>query len=82
MGVSNPLETLFGILHLLDEVRAKMEGTQLADIPWRPVTPESADLLAALTQEPLARCEDVTEAVIVVTIAAMTAASREAGLSR
>ena len=82
MGVSNPIETVFGIFHLLDEVRAKMKGTQLADIPWRPVSPDSADILAALTQEPLARCEDEVEAVIVVTIAAMTAASREAGQSQ
>jgi hypothetical protein len=82
MGVSNPVETIVGILYLLDEVRAKMKGTQLADVPWRPISPESADIIAALTQEPLARCDDVTEAVIVVTVAAMTAASREAALSR
>ena len=66
MGVSNPLDAVVGILALLDEVRAKMKGTQLADIPWRPVSPDSADILAALTQEPMARCDDITEAVIVV----------------
>jgi hypothetical protein len=78
LGVSNPLETVIGILSLIDDVRAKMEGTKLAEIPWRPVSSASAaDVLAGLTHEALARCDDVTEAVIVVTVAAMTAASRE-----
>jgi hypothetical protein len=82
MGVSNPVDAVVGILTLMDEVRAKMKGTQLADVQWRPVSSESIDVLAALTQEPMARCDDITEAVIVVTVAAMIAASREAATSR
>jgi hypothetical protein len=82
MGVSNPIETVVGILSLIDEVKSKMAGTQLAEIPWRPESPESADVLAALAHEALARCGDVTEAVIVVTVAAMLATSREGGQRR
>lgn len=79
MGISNPVETVIGVLSIIDEVRSKMDGTQLAAVPWRPALPESADKLAALAQEALARCDDVTEALIVVTVAAVTAALREAG---
>ena len=78
MGVQNPVETIVGILSLLDEVRTKMKGTPLASVPWRPVSPESADFLARLAHDPLLRCDDVTEAVIVVTVAAMAATAREA----
>lgn len=78
VGVSNPIETIVGILSLIDDVRAKMEGTHLAATPWRPVSPDSAEVLAELTREALARCDDVTEAVIVVVVAAVTVAAREA----
>lgn len=78
MGVSNPVETVVGILALLDEVRAKMEGTRLATFPWRPASPETADELADLAHEALGRCDDLTEAVIVVTVAAMAVAKNEA----
>jgi hypothetical protein len=81
MGVSNPIETTLGILSLIDEVRAKMEGTQLAEFPWRPVSPESADVLAKLASEALTRCDDTTEALIVVTVAAMTVTFREGNRS-
>lgn len=70
MGVSNPTETVVGILSLIDDTRTKMEGTRLAAYPWRPGSPEAADDLADLASEALARCNDVTEAVIVVTVAA------------
>jgi hypothetical protein len=79
MGVSNPVETVVAILSLIDDVKAKMEGTELAELPWRPVSPKSADVIAGLVHEALVRCDDVTEAVIVVTVAAMMATSREAG---
>lgn len=82
MGVSNPTETVVAILSLIDDVRAKMEGTLLAEAPWRPASAESADILVGLAHEALTRCDDITEAVIVVTVAAMTAASREAGQSK
>jgi hypothetical protein len=78
MGVSNPVETVLGILALLDEVRAKMDGTRLAALPWRPASPETAEELANLAHEALRRCDDTTEAVIVVTVAAMTVAQKEA----
>jgi hypothetical protein len=79
--VSNPIETVVGVLSLIDDVRAKMAGTQLAASPWRPVSPESADTLADLACEALARCDDITEAVVVVTVAAMMVTSREGGRS-
>jgi len=78
MGIANPIETIIGILSVIDQVRAKMEGTPLAAFPWRPVSPAAADDLAELAHEAMARCEDVTEAVIVVTVAALLVASREA----
>ena len=78
MGVSNPAETTVAILSLLDDTKGKMQGTPLAEFPWRPTSPESAELLAQLAGEALGRCSDITEAVIVVTVAAMPVASREA----
>jgi hypothetical protein len=77
MGVSNPVETVLAILALIDETRAKMNGTKLASFPWRPSSPKSADDLAELAQEALGRCGDVTEAVIVVTVAAMAVMQQE-----
>ena len=82
MGVSNPIETTVAILSLIDDVRTKMEGTMLAESPWHPASPESADMLAGLAHEALTRCDDITEAVIVVTVAAMMAISRETGPSK
>ncbi|MFT3974472.1 MAG: hypothetical protein QM699_13785 [Amaricoccus sp.] len=82
MGVSNPLETVVRILQLIDEVKSKMVDTQLAKVQWRPQSPESANSLAELAHEALVRCDDVTEAVIVVTVAAMTVATREAEQSK
>ena len=79
MGIANPIETIIGILTVIDQVRAKMEGTPLADFPWRPVSPAAADDLAELAHDAMARCEDITEAVIVVTIAALLVASKESG---
>jgi hypothetical protein len=79
MGVSNPAETVVGILALLDKVRAKMDGTRLAAFPWRPVSPAAAEELAGLACEALGRCDDLTEAVIVVTVAAKAIAERKAG---
>ena len=78
MGIANPAETIVGILAVIDEVRSKMEGTPLAAFPWRPASPAAADDLAELAHDAMMRCDDVTEAVIVVTIAAMLIASREA----
>ncbi len=69
MGVSNPAEAALGVMMLIDEVRTKMEGTKLAAYPWRPASPEAADDLADLTAEALARCDDATEALIVITAA-------------
>ena len=74
MGVSNPAEAVVGILALIDQVRAKLDGTKLAAIPWRPASPDSADDLADLAHEALQRCDDVTEALIAVTVAATTIA--------
>jgi hypothetical protein len=78
MGVSNPAETVIGILSLLDQVREKMHGTELAAFSWRPASPGSAEELAALVEEALRRCDDATEALIVVTVAAMATAHKEA----
>jgi len=71
MGVSNPVETTVGILAVLDEIYARMKGTRLASFPWRPASPDAAGELADLAHEALERCGDITEAVIVVTVAAM-----------
>jgi hypothetical protein len=78
MGIANPIETTIGILAVIDEVRAKMAGTHLAEFPWRPASPAAADDLAELAHEAVMRCEDVTEAVIVVTVASLLIASQEA----
>jgi len=77
MGVANPAETIVGILALVDEVRAKMDGTKLAAFPWRPTDPQTAEKLTDLVQDALRRCSDVTEAVIVVTVAAMAIAHQK-----
>jgi hypothetical protein len=77
MGVANPAETIVGILAIVDQVKAKMEGTRLATYPWRPDSPESADELADLAIEALGRCDDITEAVMVVTVAAVTVAHKK-----
>jgi hypothetical protein len=77
MGVANPVETVLGVLAVIDEVRAKMDGTKLAAFPWRPTSPEAAEKLTDLTYDALGRCEDVTEAVIVVTVAAMAIAQEK-----
>ena len=79
MGVSNPAEAVVGILALLDTVHAKMNGTKLAAFPWRPTSPDAADELGGLVHEALDRCDDATEAVIVVTVAAMAVAQRKWG---
>ena len=78
MGITNPVETVIGVLAVIDEVRSKMNGTPLADFPWRPTSPAAADDLAELAHDAMLRCEDTIEAVIVVTVAAMLIASREA----
>jgi hypothetical protein len=75
MSISNPVATVVGIMTLIDQVRSKMEGTRLGAFPWRPASPDAADELAALAHEALQRCDDVTEAVSVVTVAAMTLAT-------
>jgi hypothetical protein len=77
MGVANPVETVLGILALIDEVRSKMDGTRLAAFPWRPTQPQAADKLTDLVHDALQRCDDVTEALIVVTVAAMAVAHEE-----
>lgn len=77
MGIANPTEAVVGILALIDEVKAKMEGTRLAELPWRPASPDCADEFSDLAGSALKRCDDVTEAVIVVTVAAMTLANAE-----
>jgi hypothetical protein len=64
MGIANPAETVIGILAVIDEVRAKMEGTPLAAFPWRPASPAAADDLAELAHDAMMRCEDTIEAVI------------------
>ena len=71
MGVSNPIETTVGILTVLDEIHSKMKGTRLGSFPWRPSDPDTAAELADLAREALERCSDLTEAVVVVTVAAM-----------
>lgn len=76
MGVANPVETILGILALIDEVRTKMDGTRLAAFPWRPTNPQAAEKLTDLVHDALRRCDDVTEAVIVVTVAAMATAQQ------
>ena len=78
MGIANPVETVVGILAVIDEVRTKMEGTPLAAFPWRPASPAAADDLAELAHDAMQRCDDTVEAVVVVTVAAMLIASREA----
>ena len=75
MSVSNPAEIVAGIMILIDQVRSKMDGARLGAIPWRPASPEAADELVGSAHEALQRCDDVTEAVIVVTVAAMTLAA-------
>jgi hypothetical protein len=77
MGVANPVETVLGVLALIDRVRDKMNGTRLAAVPWRPTSPDAADELAALADEALQRCDDVTEALIVVTVAALLVAGQQ-----
>jgi hypothetical protein len=77
MSVANPVETVVGILALIDEVRAKMHGTKLAAFPWRPTKPEAAENLTDLVHDALRRCDDVTEAVIVVTVGAMAIAQEK-----
>jgi hypothetical protein len=77
VGVSNPAETVVGILALIDEVRTKVTGTKLAAFPWRPASPEAAEELADLATEALTHCDDVTEAMIVVTVAATLVASSQ-----
>ena len=77
MGVANPVETVLGVLALIDRVRDKMNGTQLAAVPWRPTSPDAADELAALADEALQRCDDVTEALIVVTVSALLVAGQQ-----
>jgi hypothetical protein len=80
VGVANPAEAVLGILALIDEVRAKMDGTKLAAFPWRPTSPEAAENLADLVHDALRRCDDVTEAVIVVTVAAMAITQEKAAI--
>jgi hypothetical protein len=77
MGIANPAESIVGILALIDEVRAKMAGTALGDYAWRPVSEDSADALASLVSDPMERCQDTTETLIVVTVAAVLVAARE-----
>lgn len=77
MGIANPVEAAVGVLALIDEVRAKMEGTPLAAVPWRPASPAAADDLAEVAHEAMMRCDDVTEAIIVITVASVLIASRE-----
>jgi hypothetical protein len=76
MGVANPSETIVGILSLIDEVRAKMDGTRLAAFPWRPTAPQAAEKLTDLLHDALRRCTDVMETIIAVTVAAMAIAHR------
>lgn len=78
MGIANRIETVLGILAVIDEVRSKMDGTPLAAFPWRPTSPAAADDLTELAHDAIARCKDVTEAVIVVTVASMLVAAQEA----
>lgn len=78
MSIANPIETFISILADLDRVRSKMDGTPLAAFPWRPASPSGTDDLAELSHEVMERCENFTEAVIVVTIAAVVVATLEA----
>lgn len=77
MGVSNPAETVAGILTLIDQVQAKVEGSSLATVPWRPRSEEWLRFLARQSHGALERCEDYTDAVVVVTVAAVLAGLRE-----
>jgi hypothetical protein len=77
MSIANPVETVIGILAVIDEVRAKMKGTPLAEFPWRPSSPAAADDLAELAHDAMLLCEETIEALIVVTVAAVLIASRE-----
>ncbi len=78
MGVANPVEAMIGVMALIDEVHKKVEGTQLAEVPWRPSSPDTADELAALIQQAMVRCQDPTDVIIVVTVAMVSVAAREA----
>ena len=77
-GVANPVETVVGILQLLDQLREKMDGTELATVQWRPTSPDMSDRLTDLAFPALQRASDVTEALVIVTIAALRAAGEEA----
>ena len=74
MGVKNPADTVVTLPTVIDAVRAKSEGTRLATIPWRSATPNAAEELPFLTAEALYRCDDVTDAIVVVTVAVPTVA--------
>lgn len=78
MGVSNPVEAVTGILIVLDEVRAKMAGTKIGEMPWTPATPDQADELVALVTEALQRCDDYTDALVTVAVAATAVIRSEA----
>lgn len=77
-GVANPVETVVGILQLLDQLREKMDGTELARVNWRPTSPDMSERLTDLAFPALQRASDITEALVVVTIAALRAAGEEA----
>ena len=77
-GVANPVETVVGILQLLEQLREKMDGTELATVQWRPISPDMSERLTDLAFPALQRASDITEALVIVTIAALRAAGEEA----
>ncbi|WP_119272540.1 hypothetical protein [Taklimakanibacter deserti] len=77
MGIENPTETVIGILDMIDEVRGKVADTPLAAFPWRPLSPAAADDVVELSHDAMVYCDDLIEAVIVVTVVSMLIAARE-----
>ena len=76
-GLKNPVETTLGVLMVLDEIREKMKGTELATFNWRPSSPEMSNRLTDLALPALMRVSDNTEALIVIAMAALKAAQEE-----
>lgn len=75
--IKNKAESTVAILRLIDQTREKMAGLPIAQLAWRPSSPESSDNLAAMVTPALDRCKDVTETVIVMTVASVWTAVYE-----
>ena len=61
MGIANPIETIIGILTVIDQVRAKMEGTPLAGLsPWLTCLDPRRSMTAELVTMPPVWCKSQT----------------------